>query len=38
MTADLSSPYFGAVGRRAVVGGALALYWRVVLGVLRALD
>jgi hypothetical protein len=38
MTAGLSSPYFGAVGRQPVVRGALALYWRVVLGVLRALD
>jgi GT2 family glycosyltransferase len=29
LTADLSSPYLGGVGRHPVIRGALALYWRV---------
>jgi N-acetylglucosaminyl-diphospho-decaprenol L-rhamnosyltransferase len=35
LTADLSSPYFGAVGRQPAIRRALALYWRAVLAVLR---
>jgi hypothetical protein len=35
LTAELSSPYFGAVGRQPLVRGALALYWRIVTAVLR---
>jgi GT2 family glycosyltransferase len=34
-TPELSSPYFGAVGRRPAVRRALELYWRVVLALLR---
>jgi GT2 family glycosyltransferase len=34
LAADLSSPYFGAVGRQPLVAGALALYWRLVRGLL----
>jgi len=34
MTSELSSPYFGAVGRRPLVRCALALYWRAVLALL----
>jgi hypothetical protein len=35
LTAELSSPYFGAVGRRPFVRSSLALYWRLVLALLR---
>ena len=28
LTAELSSPYFGAIGSQALVRGALGLYWR----------
>jgi N-acetylglucosaminyl-diphospho-decaprenol L-rhamnosyltransferase len=34
MTAELSSPYFGAVGMQPAVRRALSLYWRAVLAVL----
>jgi GT2 family glycosyltransferase len=34
MTPELSSPYFGAVGRQPLVRGSLELYWRIVLAVL----
>jgi hypothetical protein len=34
MTAELNSPYFGALGRQATVRALLQLYWRVVQSVL----
>jgi N-acetylglucosaminyl-diphospho-decaprenol L-rhamnosyltransferase len=34
MTSDLSSPYFGAIGRQPLVRSALALYWRLVRALL----
>jgi GT2 family glycosyltransferase len=34
-TAELGSPYFGAVGRQPLVRCGLALYWRVVRALLR---
>lgn len=36
MTAELSSPYFGAVGRQPLIRCALSQYWRVVLALVRA--
>jgi len=36
MTAELSSPYLGAVGRNAAAGRALALYWGLVRAALGA--
>jgi GT2 family glycosyltransferase len=35
LTAELSSPYFGAVGTQPLVRGAMRLYWRAVLAVIR---
>jgi N-acetylglucosaminyl-diphospho-decaprenol L-rhamnosyltransferase len=34
LTPDLSSPYFGAIGRQPVVRAMLRLYWRLVLALL----
>jgi GT2 family glycosyltransferase len=35
MTAELSSPYLGSVGSSRWISGALRLYWRAVLALLR---
>ncbi len=35
LTAELSSPYFGAVGRHPLVRAGLTLYWRLVSALLR---
>jgi GT2 family glycosyltransferase len=34
LTPDLNSPYLGRAGRSRLIGGALRLYWRVVVGML----